>query len=195
MYRRKTFEEQVNDSFNELQEDNTFTAKAHQKRAFENLNYAYDLLTEENKTFHQYKGNWWEIPNGLYQIREKHFKLFEEKHHENLRRIVTLRAMFKDTPIVKPAPKSDTVTKKQNEVLETVVEMIARQKARYYEVLEVGRLFGGLNVTVIPHEVTNQYRTTFTRCFYYLDGKVTALHIICAALAKLELEKQESEAA
>ena len=195
MYRQKTFEEQVNDSFNELQEDNTFTAKAHQKRAFENLNYAYDLLTEENKTFHQYKGNWREIPNGLYQIRDKHFKLFEEKHHENLRRIVTLRAMFKDTPIVKPAPKSDKVTKKQNEVLETVVEMIARQKARYYEVLEVGRLFGGLNVTVIPHQVTNQYRTTFTRCFYYLDGKVTALHIICAALAKLELEKQESEAA
>lgn len=191
MYRPNTFEEYVSKSFDELQDDNTFTAKAHQKRAFENLGHAYDLLVDEN----QNSGNWDHIPHYVNQIREKHFKFFEEKHHENLRRIVTFRAMFKDTPIVKPAPKSDTVTKKQNEVLETVVEMIARQKARYYEVLEVGRLFGGLNVTVIPHEVTNQYRTTFTRCFYYLDGKVTALHIICAALAKLELEKQESEAA
>lgn len=195
MYRPNTFEEYVSKSLDELQDDNTFTAKAHQKRAFENLGHAYDLLVDENKTFYQNSGNWWDIPLSLYQIRDKHFKFFEEKHHENLRRLVTLRAMFKDTPIVKPAPKSDKVTKKQNEVLETVVEMIARQKARYYEVLEVGRLFGGLNVTVIPHQVTNQYGTTFTRCFYYLDDKVTALNIICAALAKLELEKQESEAA
>tara|TARA_Y100000385_G_C13050424_1_gene619495 strand:- start:148 stop:729 length:582 start_codon:yes stop_codon:yes gene_type:complete len=193
MYRPRTFEEYVSKSFDELQDDNTFTAKAHQKRAFENLDNAYNKLQNENDN--DKMDAWLNLPYGLYQIRDKHFKFFEEKHHENLRRIVTLRAMFKDTPIVKPAPKSDTVTKKQNEVLETVVEMIARQKARYYEVLEVGRLFGGLNVTVIPHEVTNQYRTTFTRCFYYLDGKVTALHIICAALAKLELEKQESEAA
>ena len=108
MYKQLTFEEYVSKSFDELQDDNTFTAKAHQKRAFENLSHAYDVLTEEN----QNSGNWWDIPHYVHQIREKHFKFFDEKHHVNLGRLVSLRAMFKDTPIIKPAPKSDRVSQR-----------------------------------------------------------------------------------
>lgn len=191
MCNKKTFEEYVNNSYDELKEDGTFSAKAHQKRAFENINYAYDVLRDANNK--DKMNAWYEIPSYAHEVRAKHFKFFEDQHHEKLQMIVDLRAAFKATPIVRPEPKTDKVSKKQAEVLETVVDMIARQKARYYEVLEVGRLFGGLNVTVIPHAVTNQYGTRFTRCFYYLDDKVTALNIICAALAKLELEKQESK--
>tara|TARA_R110000744_G_scaffold188642_1_gene307950 strand:- start:291 stop:890 length:600 start_codon:yes stop_codon:yes gene_type:complete len=198
MYKKLTFEEYVNNSYNELQDDGTFTAKAHQKRAFENLNHAYDVLRDTNnkdkmsvaKGFA--RNAWYEIPFYIHEVREKHFKFFEEQYHEKLRMIVDLRATFKETPVVKPEPKNDRVSKKQTQVTEAVFDMIQRHEARYYEVIEIGRLFGGLNVTVTPHQVTNQYRTTFTRCFYFLDGKLTALAIICAALEKLEAEKEET---
>ena len=104
MCNKKTFEEYVNNSYDELKEDGTFSAKAHQKRAFENLNYAYDVLTEEN----QNSGNWWDIPHYVHQIREKHFKFFDAQHHAKLQMIVDLRAAVKATPIVRPEPKTDS---------------------------------------------------------------------------------------
>ena len=92
-------------------------------------------------------------------------------------------------PIVKPQPKNSEVEKKQKQVIETVTDMIKRRTAQYHEAVELGKLFGGLPVSVTPHLVTNEYNTTFTRCFYYLNGKFTSLAVILAAASKLEEEK------
>jgi hypothetical protein len=49
-------------------------------------------------------------------------------------------------------------------------------------------------VSVTPHHVTNQFGTSFIRCFYYLDGKMTPLNIIMAAAGQLEREKEKQGA-
>jgi hypothetical protein len=67
--------------------------------------------------------------------------------------------------------------------------MIKRRTAQYHEAVELGRLFGGLPVSVTPHLVTNEHNTTFTRCFYYLAGKFTPLSVIMAAADKLASEQ------
>ena len=100
--------------------------------------------------------------------------------------------MLKLIPVVKPEPKSDRITAKQAEVTATVVDMIKRRTAQYHEAVELGRLFGGLNVSATPHLVTNEFNTTFTRCFYYLNGKFTPLSVIMAAADTLAREKEEA---
>jgi hypothetical protein len=106
--------------------------------------------------------------------------------------LITFRVLLKELEVVKPAPKSDRITAKQAEVTETVVDLIERRMAQYHEAVELGRLFGGLPVSVTPHQVTNEYNTTFTRCFYYLAGKFTPLSVIMAAADKLAREKENA---
>jgi len=118
--------------------------------------------------------------------------LFDEVHHANLNELVTLRVLLKLIPVVKPEPKSDRITAKQAEVTATVVDMIKRRTAQYHEAVELGRLFGGLRVSVTPHLVTNEFNTTFTRCFYFLEGKFTPLSVIMAAADTLAREKEEA---
>ena len=150
------------------------------------------LQDENNREFLRSltEEKYWAIPFDLHQIRDKHTHLFDEVHHANLNELVTLRVLLKLIPVVKPEPKSDRITAKQAEVTATVVDMIKRRTAQYYEAVELGRLFGGLNVSVTPHLVTNEFNTTFTRCFYYLNGKFTPLSVIMAAADTLAREKE-----
>jgi len=106
--------------------------------------------------------------------------------------LVELRRVFKESTVVKPAPKDDRISEKQKQVTETVVDMINRRVAQYHQAVELGRLFGNLPVSVTPHLVTNEHNTTFTRCFFYLSGKLTALSVIMAALDTLNREKENS---
>jgi len=187
-----TTQEHINKAFEYMSEDLTFAAKAHQKEAQSLLNAAYDRIRSANwviaiKTLS--RGDRFDIPMCLFQVREKHMRLFDKKFHNDIKRLISLRADFKDMPIVKPQPKNSEVEKKQKQVIETVTDMIKRRTAQYHEAVELGKLFGGLPVSVTPHLVTNEYNTTFTRCFYYLNGKFTSLAVILAAAAKLEEEK------
>jgi len=148
-----------------------------------NFQFSIDSLSRED---------YFAIPFDLHQIRDKHFRLFDEAHHADLTDLITFRVLLKELEVVKPAPKSDRITAKQAEVTETVVDLIERRMAQYHEAVELGRLFGGLPVSVTPHQVTNEYNTTFTRCFYYLAGKFTPLSVIMAAADKLAREKEEA---
>ena len=186
-----TVQDHINAAFDELQEDGTFAAKAHQKEAQSLLSAAYQTIRENNREFAKSlsREDWFSIPHDLFQIREKHMRLFDKSFHEDLTRLVSLRGDFKNIEVVKPQPKNSELDKKQKQVIETVTDMIKRKTAQYHQAVELGRLFGGLPVSVTPHLVTNEYNTTFTRCFYYLNGKFTSLGVILAAAAKLEAEK------
>ena len=197
MYNTKftTVQDYVSSAINMTQEDQTFAAKSHQKEALGELNSGYQMLRENNFQFSidsLSREDYFAIPFDLHQIRDKHFRLFDEAHHADLTDLITFRVLLKELEVVKPAPKSDRITAKQAEVTETVVDLIERRMAQYHEAVELGRLFGGLPVSVTPHQVTNGYNTTFTRCFYYLDGKFTPLQVIMAAADKLAREKEEA---
>jgi hypothetical protein len=197
MYNTKftTVQDYVSSAINMTQEDQTFAAKSHQKEALGELNSGYQMLRENNFQFSidsLSREDYYAIPFDLHQIREKHFRLFDEAHHADLTDLITFRVLLKELEVVKPAPKSDRITAKQAEVTETVVDLIERRMAQYHEAVELGRLFGGLPVSVTPHQVTNEYNTTFTRCFYYLDGKFTPLQVILGAMDTLAREKEEA---
>jgi hypothetical protein len=197
MYNTKftTVQDYVSSAINMTQEDQTFAAKSHQKEALGELNSGYQMLRENNFQFSidsLSREDYFAIPFDLHQIRDKHFRLFDEAHHADLTDLITFRVLLKELEVVKPAPKSDRITAKQAEVTETVVDLIERRMAQYHEAVELGRLFGGLPVSVTPHQVTNGYNTTFTRCFYYLDGKFTPLQVIMAAADKLAREKEQA---
>ena len=191
----KTVQDYIALAMGQVQDDQTFAAKAHQKEALGYLNGGYDMIRKNNFRFSidsLSSEDYYLIPNDLHQVREKHNRLFDEVYHANLNELVTLRVLLKLIPVVKPEPKSDRITAKQAEVTATVVDMIKRRTAQYYEAVELGRLFGGLNVSVTPHLVTNEFNTTFTRCFYYLNGKFTPLSVIMAAADTLAREKEEA---
>ena len=189
----KTVQDYVELAMGKIQDDQTFAAKSHQKEALSYLNSGYEMLRKKNAEYIYASGfSIWDVPFDLHQIRDKHFRLFDEAHHADLTDLITFRVLLKELEVVKPAPKSDRITAKQAEVTETVVDLIERRMAQYHEAVELGRLFGGLPVSVTPHQVTNEYNTTFTRCFYYLAGKFTPLSVIMAAADKLAREKENA---
>ena len=197
MYNTKftTVQDYVSSAISMTQEDQTFAAKSHQKEALGELNSGYQMLRENNFQFSidsLSREDYYAIPFDLHQIREKHFRLFDEAHHAELTDLMTFRVLLKELEVVKPAPKTDRITAKQAEVTETVVDLIERRMAQYHEAVELGRLFGGLPVSVTPHQVTNGHNTTFTRCFYYLAGKFTPLQVILAAMDTLAQEKESA---
>ena len=177
----------------QLQNDQTFSAKAHQKEALDYLNRAYSLVREQNNSGNAYE-NCWDIPFDLHQIRDRHFAMFKEEHHVALKELVSLRAIFKFIEVVKPAPKNDAVERKAAEVTKEVKSLLEMRTAQYNRAIDLGRLFNYLPVSVSPHHVTNQYNTSFIRCFYYLNGKMTPLNIIMAAAGQLEREKEKQGA-
>ena len=190
-----TVHDYVSSAINRTQEDQTFAARSTPKEALGQVHSGYQMLRDNNFQFSidsLSREDYFAIPFDLHQIRDKHFRLFDEAHHADLTDLITFRVLLKELEVVKPAPKSDRITAKQAEVTETVVDLIERRMAQYHEAVELGRLFGGLPVSVTPHQVTNEYNTTFTRCFYYLAGKFTPLSVIMAAADKLAREKEEA---
>ena len=186
----KVPQDYINLAMEQLQDDQTFSAKAHQKEALDYLNRAYSLVREQNNSGNAYE-NCWDIPFDLHQIRDRHFAMFKEEHHVALKELVSLRAIFKFIEVVKPAPKNDAVERKAAEVTKEVKSLLEMRTAQYNRAIDLGRLFNYLPVSVSPHHVTNQYNTSFIRCFYYLNGKMTPLNIIMAAAGQLEREKEK----
>jgi hypothetical protein len=87
-----------------LQPDITFAAKAHKKEAMQLLNAAYDRLKTANTRYailSLSREDNFSIPHDLFQIRDKHFRLFMKDYHEDLKRLVQLRSDFKNIKVVK----------------------------------------------------------------------------------------------
>jgi hypothetical protein len=189
----KVPQDYINLAMEQLQDDQTFSAKAHQKEAMTCLNRAYEMVRGQNN-LNSTCELCWDQPFDLHQIRDRHFAMFKEEHHVALRELVSLRAIFKFIEVVKPAPKNDAVERKAAEVTNEVKNLFETRMAQYNRAIDLGRLFNYLPVSVTPHHVTNQFGTSFIRCFYYLNGKMTPLNIIMAAAGQLEREKEKQGA-
>lgn len=198
-----------------LNEDNgeyCFASKARQKEALDYINRAYDILRnilrecyvphctfEEGYGYNKCKlySLYSDAPLDLHQIRlKKHYYLFitpttnDATNAIILEKLVNKRNDFKNIAIVKPRPKNKKEQEVSEKVIKTFEEMFKLRKAQYDRALDVGKHFNYLPVYAKPHRVTNEYGTTFTRCFYYLRGELTPLNIIMAAAQKLEADKK-----
>lgn len=127
---------------------------------------------------------YWGIP-ALHVYKPKHDALLAD-HPDALAHAVAcveLRNAIKAATITPVAPKVDP---RQQEIERRVSDIIALRKEQYGRAIALGEIFGRLPVTASWHWVTNQHGTTFLRTFYFLDGRLTPLGIIVAALQALE---------
>ena len=198
--------------FNDDLGEYCFANKARQKEALGYLNRAYSTLREilricyephctfvEGYGYNKCElyGMYYDVPFDLHQIRlKKHYYIFitpttnDATNSIILEKLVNKRNDFKNIEIVKPRPKSKKEQEVSEKVIKTFEEMFKLRKAQYDRALDVGKHFNYLPVYIKPHRVTNEYGTTFTRCFYYLRGELTPLNIIMAAAQKLESDKK-----
>jgi hypothetical protein len=90
----KVPQDYINLAMEQLQDDQTFSAKAHQKEAMTYLNRAYEMVRGQNN-LNSTCELCWDQPFDLHQIRDRHFAMFKEEHHAALKELVSLRAIFK----------------------------------------------------------------------------------------------------
>ena len=176
--------------------DKPFTSIAEQKRALDVVSRAYEKLRDgvmsrildlpESDERHEL---YWDVPSILHHVRPTDIETYAPFGFAPVAELIELRHQVKDVPIVKPERVSDA-ERRIEAVRATIVEEMERRKARFVEALELGRLFGGLRVTVNAHWVRNQHGTQFLRHFFYLDGRLTPLQIIIAVADHLEREQE-----
>ena len=174
--------------------DNGFSSKASKKRALDNLNRAYDAVREEISNFmlrvprEERDNTWnklyWELPFNLYQWKAKHNDAFLgegfEKEVKEIKGLIEYREAIKSTEVVPPF-KAESPEQKTREEIESYLHSLYKgQQEKYVNGVELADKFGGLHVTANAHWVTNQHGTVFTRHFFYLFGKLTALNTIIA---------------
>lgn len=181
-----------------------FASKAAQQRCLSDLNRAYEQLrnalhsavcnaapalsdnanpTQEEWDARVAHFNANEVPFDLHQVRDRHVALFAQwtANDALVRDLINLRAEAKAAAI-QPVAKVNIVTETEKKVRETLKEMIERKTAQFHEGVRLVEIFGRLPVSVTPHWVVNDKGTGFIRCFYYLNGKLTALNVILAVL-------------
>ncbi|MCA0944523.1 hypothetical protein LCM08_06340 [Salipiger pacificus] len=173
-----------------------FASKAAQKTALDHLNRAYEGVrdqhfsaTIEDAPEEQDARNAhfaaWEIPFDLHHVRDRHVDRLagrDEARAARVRYLIELRAAIKAAPIVKIVKTDDAEKALIARVQSSIVALMEQRKAQYAEGLRLVEIFGNLPVSVSVHMVTNQFGTTFPRCFYYMNGKLTALNVILAVL-------------
>ena len=181
----------------------SYKSKAEQKRELEKVSKEYDkirssmmdkMLNEKNAGRPQMMNTlYWNTPHYLHQFSEGHATLFSDDFKNEVKQIFELkqiRQSIKDTPIdPKPEPKN----KRETEIVNSIKEIMERNKKNYITGLELHKHFGYLPVYVNAHLVTNAYGTTFVRHFFYMDGKLTALNVILAVLDTIKREEKENE--
>lgn len=188
--------------------DAGFLSEAARKRAIANLSTAYqmqrdnahDACIDAANGAQPLEGqarvdhfNAFDLPFDLHAFRPKHFPTLVRWAGQNEAELVSdllaMREAMKAAPvgIAKAAPSA--LEAKEAQVRETVREFMDRRHADYLHALDIGHLFGGkLPVSVNAHTVWGHKGAVFTRHFYYLAGKFTALNVIMAAAQTLEDE-------
>jgi hypothetical protein len=200
----------LNDAIEGLTFD-VFTSKAAQKRVLDRLNKAYEYASHayadlyradltaklagtserDNEAISLFFSSR-EVPFDLHHVRDLHIDRIKEYSAE-LADLVTrardLRIDTKACEIVAPVKANAAEVAKVAQIHRTIGEEMRRLEKMYHRGLDLGRLFGGLNVYANVHLVTNQHGTNFLRAFYYLEGTRTPLNTLLAVLQKLEEER------
>jgi hypothetical protein len=127
---------------------------------------------------------YWSIPHNLHQWKPKHHlsliivDLGCDEYIKTINELKDLRDAIKDTEILPVITNDSKIKIKQIE--KSIEEYIKSKQQQFISGLSLAHIFNGLNVSVNSHYVTNQHNNTFIRCFYYLNGKMTALQMIIA---------------
>lgn len=176
-----------------------FTSKAAQKRVFDDLNRAFEMLSDELKkkllTFssrelsdddqEKFRQAYYDLPHNLHQWKPKHsetmIKLLPLMKDvvTQIESLVDFRTAVKSAPIVKVERSNEKEVVER--VTKSVMEIMERRKEQYNRALDLYDLFNGLPVHANVHYVVNQHGTVFLRCFYYLNDTLTPLSVIIAA--------------
>lgn len=165
-----------------------YASKAAQKQDLDALSKQYESIREKmsNKCLEDRKNYgdlYWEIPLYLHHWSPKRIDQFTPRFFDEVVEIESLlerRNDIKGAPICKPAP----VTKREEKITNKVKDILQKRKLSYMKGLKMAEAFGFLNVSVNAHLVTNQQGTTFLRCFWFMNGKFTALNTILAVYDK-----------
>lgn len=171
-----------------------FTSKAGQKRAFEALSRAYELLGTSIRGIYLDKPHeernaaeeaiYWGLPD-LHNWKAKHsaavLAVYPQVTSEvaQIEALVELRAAIKSAEIVKVERKADA---RVEAIQGSIRALMEKRQAQYARGLELHDLFGRLPVYANVHMVTNAHGTTFMRAFYFMYDKLTPLNVILAVM-------------
>tara|TARA_X000001382_G_scaffold109125_1_gene85259 strand:+ start:169 stop:792 length:624 start_codon:yes stop_codon:yes gene_type:complete len=179
-----------------------FLSKSSQKQAIDNLNRAYDNLTDysnikfpKGSTPQQKWEFRFDLPQNLHHVNEKHRPIFDKcgLDVEYIMQVSEIRSLVKSMDIIKPS--KDNAEQKLNDIIIKMAkehpkkEGVISLKTYNFAEDEVDLLeksFGSIKgrVNYDWHHVTNQYGTSFIRVFWYLDMKVTKLSTILSLASK-----------
>jgi hypothetical protein len=187
-----------------------FLSEAARKRALDNVNRAYDLITravreehlayfhalphddngrpvlaaDEQANHDRIRDLYYGIP-ALHVLKDKHFAAYAEwPRFEAARDLVALRAAIKAAEIV----KHERPVKENDEVRKYVIKTLEERKAEFVSGVKLAHLFGGLHVTASAHWVYGHKGARFIRYFFYLNGRFTALNMIMAIAEKYQAD-------
>ena len=182
-----------------------FVSKAAQKRVLEDLNrafgYAREARFEEicaaapagNNEGRQEFFDSNDLPFDLHQVRAKH-EAAAGTYWAQFCMLADYREVVRNTPVIVATKTVDPVKALEKKVQESVADLIKRRMGQYNEALRLNDIFGTLPVTVSPHYVHGHKGTNFVRCFYFLNGKLTPLNVILAAMEKIADDKKAAKA-
>lgn len=169
-----------------------FSSKAGQRRALDSLNRAYDLqkgaihdilLGEERGE--GWNELYWGLPD-LHNWKPRHSEQYKTFAIQvaAIEQLVELRNEVRAAAIVPPAKSEAKVIEER--VIKSIRDLMETRKEQFLTGCRLHEVFGKLPVSINAHYVTNAHGTTFIRCFYYMNGRLTPLNVIIAVLQTME---------
>jgi hypothetical protein len=192
-----------------------FASKAAQKRALDSLNRAFDMLKEAHGmeyraaaplnekigalTAAEYAERTAyfesvELPFDLHQMREHHLDRLSAERAACARGLIDLRAGIKGAEIAHIEPANKPLKELKARVEKSVAALMDQRKAQFINAVELGEIFGNLPVSLNAHYVHGHKGAVFIRTFYYVNGKLTPLNLILAALEEIQRRKDAKPA-
>lgn len=170
-----------------------FTSKAAQKRAIDNLNRAYDLqkgaihdiLLAEAERGEGWNELYWGLPD-LHNWKPRHSEQYKTFALQvvTIEQLVELRNAVKTAEITPPAKSEIKVIEER--VIKSIRDLLETRREQFLTGCRLVEVFGKLPVSINAHYVTNAHGTTFIRCFYYVNGRLTPLNTIICVLQTMK---------
>ncbi|EGT3611227.1 hypothetical protein FAP59_16665 [Morganella morganii] len=181
--------------------NNGFSSLACKKRALAEINRAYEYVRDhisnvlldvrlksiEQNYIDKINDIYYDIPMYCHNYRQSHEDKLLELIPENkdiiclLMELQIFRTNVNNISVIKPE-NNNAFGNFKIEKYENLKDKMERLKKQYDHALSCAEFFGGLPVTSNIHLCINQHGTRYVRAFFYLDGKLTPLRLIMAAM-------------
>lgn len=175
--------------------DAGFASEAKRKEALGYVNSAFDALTDAMRSAlldnrpENFDALYWGAPMYPHQWTAKHCALFAAypEFVAQAQSCRDLRDAMKAAPV---APKAAPVEEHAAVVTvrKSLQEQMDAMRARYTQVVNVGRILGGMPVSVRGFYCQNEAGTVWVRMDWYFHGRRTSQNVILAAYDTLVRE-------